>query len=232
MFSTVPSTESVKLSPLLFSLLIKIEKRFLRYAWKCVLSTFWFLSLSRGCWTWISLVSTQQNLFHTCSSLQAQTHKPRDSQIISFAIDEAPTLHNPAVPPPREASRTSLMVHGKRPGWMQRSVAPPCHDKCDDFPKSWWAVSYSPEHLGIDDPFPVEEMDCALMQTHISTMCSWRPGLFLPNLLPQHLAHGPSDTPEHPQCARPWVNKADTSCLHDAYRLAEESEILPVITNV
>lgn len=103
--------------------------------------------------------SPLSSLFHTCSSLQAQTHKPRDSQIINLAIDVAPTLHNPAVPPPREASRTSLMDHGKRPGWMQRSLAPPCHDKCDDFPKSWWALRYSPENLGIDDPFPVEEMD-------------------------------------------------------------------------
>lgn len=28
------------------------------------------------------------------------------------------------------------------------------------------------------------------------------------------------------------MNKADTLCLHDAYRLAKESGILPVITNV
>lgn len=98
--------------------------------------------------------------------------------------------------------------------------------------------------LNHDEPWDIAQKTWALMilsqlkkwmwsiQTHTSTMCSWKPGLFLPNLLPQHLAHGLSDTPEHPQCARPWVNKADTSWLHDAYRLAEESRILPVITNV
>lgn len=101
-------------------------------------------------------------------------------------------------------------------------------NKSDNFPKSLWSWRHSPENLGFDNPFPVEEMGVLWpraasqlwaargLQCSYPTCCL---GTWHRASMSIHNVPGPGYTS---------LNKADTSCLRDACRLVGESKILQV----
>lgn len=213
-------------------LLIKIEWELpLGHAQRCVLPPFWVLPLIGA----IKLEFQWSPLSKASSILAILSSSP-----ILIGPGEARSLILPQTWLP-----TSTTQRGRQDSadgswekvWVDAKKLGPSmfYDKDDDFPKSWWAQRHSPENLGVDSHFQVEEID-VLWPRFTSQPCTARGlGFSYPTCCPrtQHQAstiHLSTHNVPGPGCTS--LNKANISCLHDPYRLAGEAGIFQVITNV